>query len=125
MPDTIWTDDNGEQHNISELIREVKELRHDSENHHARLDTVESEVGDSIMDDPEDSGCRMELEKTLERINELESRVGRLLDKQNDTEYEIRSVETSVQDERSDRERADDAIKSDVDSLRNDLMYGR
>jgi predicted translin family RNA/ssDNA-binding protein len=53
----------------------------------------------------------------------------RLYDKVSKLTDELRSVEheldRKIDDVRSDFERADDAIKSDVDSLRHDLMYGR
>ncbi len=53
----------------------------------------------------------------------------RLYNKVSNLTDELRSVEREldrkIDDVRSDSERADDAIKSDVESLRNDLMYGR
>lgn len=53
----------------------------------------------------------------------------RLYDKVSRLTDELRSVEREldrkIDDVRSDSERADDGIKSDVESLRNDLMYGR
>lgn len=53
----------------------------------------------------------------------------RLYDKVSKLTDELRSVEREldrkIDDERSDRERADDAIKSDVESLRHDLNYSR
>ena len=53
----------------------------------------------------------------------------RLRDKVSKLTDEFRSVEREldrkIDDVRSDCERADDAIKSDVESLRNDLMYRR
>lgn len=58
-----------------------------------------------------------------------EEEFNRLYDKVSNLTDELRSVEREldrkIEDVRSDSERADDAIKSDVESLRNDLMYGR
>lgn len=58
-----------------------------------------------------------------------EEEFGRLYDKVSRLTDELRSVEREldrkIEDVRSDSERADDTIKSDVESLRNDLMYGR
>lgn len=53
----------------------------------------------------------------------------RLYNKVSSLTDELRSVEREldrkIDDVRSDSERADDAIKSDVESLRHDVQYGR
>lgn len=54
---------------------------------------------------------------------------GRLYNKVSKLTDELRSVEREldrkIDDVRSDSERADDAIKNDVDSLRHDVQYSR
>lgn len=53
----------------------------------------------------------------------------RLFDRVVNLTTEVRSIEREldrrIDDERSDRERADDAIKSDLESLRHDVVYSR
>jgi predicted translin family RNA/ssDNA-binding protein len=58
-------------------------------------------------------------EQEFERLYE---RVSKLTDELRSVEHEL---DRKIDDVRSDCERADDTIKSDVESLRNDLMYGR
>ena len=57
-----------------------------------------------------------------EEFERLYDKVSKLTDELRSVEHEL---DRKIDDVRSDFERADDAIKSDVESLRNDLMYGR
>lgn len=56
------------------------------------------------------------------KIEALQQRVSDLRDELHSTE---RNLNSRIDDERSDRERADDSVKSDVESLRHDVLYGR
>lgn len=57
-----------------------------------------------------------------EEFERLYNKVSSLTDELRSVEREL---ERQINDERSDRERADDAIKSDLDSLKHDVQYGR
>jgi len=57
-----------------------------------------------------------------EEFERLYNKVSNLTDELRSVEREL---ERQINDERSDRERADDAIKSDLDSLKHDVQYGR
>ncbi|MCK5644842.1 MAG: hypothetical protein KAJ19_28845 [Gammaproteobacteria bacterium] len=59
---------------------------------------------------------------TEQEFERLYDKVSKLTDELRSVEHEL---DRKIDDVRSDFERADDAIKSDVESLRNDLMYGR
>lgn len=65
---------------------------------------------------------------SAEQEQELDARFGRLERKVETLTEELTStrheLERQIGDEQSDRERADDAIKSDLDSLRHDVQYG-
>ncbi len=62
------------------------------------------------------------VETVEQRLDYLADKVSNLTDELRSVEHEL---ERKINDEQSDRERADDTIKSDVESLRHDLMYGR
>jgi len=61
-------------------------------------------------------------EVSEEEFNRLYDKVSRLTDELRSVEREL---DRKIEDVRSDSERADDAIKSDVESLRHDVQYGR
>jgi chromosome segregation ATPase len=73
-------------------------------------------------DDSEDSGCRMELEELISRVDRLTTRVA---DAEDDLSNAKSELELQIEDARSESESADNTIKSDVDSLRHDVQYGR
>lgn len=73
-----------------------------------------------MCEDTKDDGCRMELEELMSRVGRLESKVSNLIDEQSSTKHDL---ERQITDERFDRERADDSIKSDLSSLEHKVDY--
>lgn len=106
---------------IKGLTNKLEFLDGKTEGMMARISELENQSLE-VDDEPVDDGARMELGYALERISTLESKVSNLTDELRSVEREL---DRKIEDVRSDGERADDTIKSDVESLRNDLMYGR
>lgn len=61
-------------------------------------------------------------EVSQEEFERLYNKVSSLTDELRSVEREL---DRKIDDVRSDSERADDAIKSDLDSLKHDVQYGR
>jgi hypothetical protein len=63
-----------------------------------------------------------EIEMLIHRTERLQERVAEL---ENSLRSAEQRLEDRINDERVDRERADDSLRSDLDSVRHDVQYGR